>query len=134
MKDNCFIDTNILIYCYTKDEPDKKQSALEIVKSPNSFISIQVLSELSNTLRKKFELSWDDIKLVLSEINSYFNVYINKPFTIKEACRIADIYGYSFYDSLIIAAALACNSKVLYTEDMQDGQIIEKTLKIVNPL
>ena len=133
MKGNYFIDTNILIYCYSKDEPEKKQSALKIVESPNAFISIQVLTEMSNTLRKKFELSWDKIKLVLSEIHSSFNVYINKPLTIKEACRIAEIYGYSFYDSLIIAAALACNSKVLYTEDMQDGQIIEKTLKIVNP-
>ncbi len=133
MKGNYFIDTNILIYCYSIDEPEKKQSALKIVESPNAFISIQVLTEMSNTLRKKFEFSWDKIKLVLSEIHSYFNVYINKPLTIKEACRIAEIYGYSFYDSLIIAAALACNSKVLYTEDMQDGQIIEKTLKIVNP-
>jgi predicted nucleic acid-binding protein len=47
---------------------------------------------------------------------------------------IADKYQYSFYDSLIISAALSCNCKTLYTEDMQDGQIIENSLTIINPL
>ncbi len=47
MNDNCFIDTNILVYCYTNDEHVKQQKALDIVNNPETFISTQVLTELS---------------------------------------------------------------------------------------
>ena len=133
MNDNCFIDTNILVYCYTDDEPIKQQKALKIANGSDTFISTQVLTELSNTLKRKFKLSWQAVEKVISEVNSDFNVYVNKPATIERACQIADKFQYSFYDSLIIAAALSCNCKTLYSEDMQDGQVIENSLTIVNP-
>ena len=56
------------------------------------------------------------------------------PETIGQAHAIAAKYQYAFYDSLIIAAALACNCQVLYSEDMQDGQMINNKLVIQNPL
>jgi predicted nucleic acid-binding protein len=127
--DNCFVDTNILVYCYTEDEPEKSEKAQIVCDVPDAFISTQVLAELSNSLKKKFVYSWNDIESTLSEVGSDFNVYINKPSTIEQA----DKYGYSFYDSLIISAALDCNCETLYSEDMQHGQIIEKRLKIINP-
>lgn len=133
MNDNCFIDTNILVYCYTDDEPVKQQRALDIANGSDIFISTQVLTELSNTLKRKFKLNWQAVENVVSEVGSDFNVYINKPATIERACQIADKYQYSFYDSFIISAALSCNSKTLYSEDMQDGQVIENNLTIVNP-
>lgn len=133
MSDNCFIDTNILVYCYTDDEPVKQKKALDIANDSDTFISTQVLTELSNTLKKKFKLDWKAVENVISEVSSDFNVYVNKPATIERACRVADKYKYSFYDSLIIAAALSSNCKILYSEDMQDGQIIENSLTIVNP-
>lgn len=133
MNDNCFIDTNILVYCYTDDEPIKQQKALRIANGSDSFISTQVLTELSNTLKRKFKLSWQAVENVISEVSSDFNVFVNKPATIERACRVADKYKYSFYDSLIIAAALSSNCKTLYSEDMQDGQVIENSLKIINP-
>jgi len=133
MNDNCFIDTNILVYCYTSDEPVRQQKAFNIAKGSETFISTQVLTELSNTLKKKFKLNWQAIENVIAEVSSDFNVYVNKPATIERACQIADKYQYSFYDSLIIAAALSSNCKILYSEDMQDGQAIENSLKIINP-
>ena len=133
MNDNCFIDTNIMVYCYTKDEPVKSKKALSVCNAPNAFISTQVLTEFSNTLKKKFDFLWKDIELTLNEISSDFNVHVNKPATVEQACRIADKYKYSFYDSLIVSAALACNCAILYSEDMQHGQVIEERLKIINP-
>jgi predicted nucleic acid-binding protein len=133
MNGNCFIDTNILIYCYTDDEPSKQQKALDISRDSDTFISTQVLTELSNTLKKKFKLDWQKVKTVITEINSNFNVFINKPSTIEQACQIAEKYQYSFYDCLIISAALSCNCKTIYSEDMHDGQLIENSLTIVNP-
>jgi predicted nucleic acid-binding protein len=58
MNGNCFIDTNILVYCYTDDEQLKQKKALDIANNSDTFISIQVLTELSNTLKKKFKLDW----------------------------------------------------------------------------
>lgn len=133
MKDNCFVDTNIIVYCYTNDEPVKQQKALAVSSGTETFVSTQVLTELSNTLKKKFKLDWAEIELVISEIGTGFNVYVNKPATIERACQIANVYHYSFYDSLIITAALACNCSILYSEDMQNGQVIENSLTIVNP-
>lgn len=133
MNDNCFIDTNILVYCYTGDEPEKQRKALDIANRPDTYISTQVLTELSNTLKRRFDLNWKEIESVLSEVSSGFNIHINKPVTIERACRVARKYQYSFYDSLILAAALSCNCKTLYSEDMQDGQKIEKKLTILNP-
>lgn len=51
-----------------------------------------------------------------------------------KACRIADKDKFSYYDSLIIVAALECNCKILYTEDLQHNQIIENSLTVINPL
>lgn len=134
MNDNCFIDTNILVYCYTEDETDKQEKALKIVNHSGTFISTQVLTELANTLKRKFKLDWQVVENVITEVGSGFNIYVNKPGTIEQACRIAAKYHYSFYDSLIIAAALSCDCKMLYSEDMQDGQVVENSLTIVNPL
>jgi predicted nucleic acid-binding protein len=47
--------------------------------------------------------------------------------------RIARRYHFAFYDCLILAAGLKENCKIVFSEDMKDGQIIEGTLKIVNP-
>ena len=53
--------------------------------------------------------------------------------TIQSALNIVDQYGFSYYDCLIISSALECKSTILYSEDMNDGQIIDKKLKIINP-
>jgi predicted nucleic acid-binding protein len=65
MNDNCFIDTNILIYCYANDEPVKQKKAFDIANGSDTFISTQVLTELSNTLKRKFKLDWQSVEKVI---------------------------------------------------------------------
>jgi len=69
----------------------------------------------------------------LDEITGNFTIFTNIPNTVKEACKLAQKYRYSFYDSLIIAAAIECNCNIFYSEDMHDGQTVEGIFKIVNP-
>ena len=133
MKDSIFLDTNIVIYTYSSNEPEKKNKAIEIVKQTKPFISTQVIKELANVLFKKFKIPWNDIDATIDELDYYFSIHINDANSIKKACLIADKYKFSFYDSLIIAAALESGCSTLYSEDMQHGQIIEKTLTIKNP-
>jgi predicted nucleic acid-binding protein len=53
--------------------------------------------------------------------------------TVKLAQNLIGKYGFQLFDGIVVAAALEANCNILYSEDMQDGQIIENTLKIVNP-
>ena len=133
MQGSCFIDTNVLIYCYSATEPAKKQKAVEVSNTENAIISTQVLKEFSNTLSKKFRLDWADIEQSLNELTNNFKIYINSPRTIQNACSIASKYGYSFYDSLIIESALETDCSILYSEDLQHNQLIENKLRIINP-
>lgn len=133
MKGSCFIDTNVLVYCYSTTETAKKQKAVEVSNSENAIISTQVLKEFSNTLYKKFRLDWSSIERSLNELTDNFYVFINSPQKIINACTIASKYGFSFYDSLIIRSALESGCNNLYTEDLQHNQLIENKLRIINP-
>lgn len=133
MRDKAFLDTNILIYTYSVTEPEKQNIAVELLDSANSYISTQVIQEFSNILFKKFNLDWKQILFAIKETSSNFSILINNPVTIEEACRLAMKYKYSFYDSLIISAALEADCSILFTEDLQHNQLIENKLRIVNP-
>ena len=135
MQDKVFLDTNILIYCYSIDENEKQKKALELIDkhSGNSLISTQVINELSNVLFKKFKLSSAEIENTILEVDNYIDI-VNFTLTTQiKALKIKDKYKLQFYDSLIIATAIEINCNILYSEDMQNGLQIEKILTIINP-
>jgi len=133
MSDKAFFDTNILIYLYSIDEPSKRERALTLIeKTQKRIISNQVINEFNNILLKKFGLSPSEVLTAIDEIDEAFTV---QPFTLqmqREALKIKERYGLQYYDSLILATALAYDCPVLYSEDMQHRQKIE-TLQIINP-
>jgi len=133
MNDKIFFDTNVLVYCYTETEPNKKAVAQGLAQSPDAWVSTQVLQELSNTLHKKFGKTWAEIDLTIVEVCQNFEVFVNQPETLRDALRLAERYKYSFYDSLILSSSLALGCKTVYSEDMKDGQIIDGALEIKNP-
>ncbi|QKZ12191.1 PIN domain-containing protein [Spirosoma sp. KUDC1026] len=133
MSASYFVDTNVLIYCYAVTEPDKQRKAWQAVASEGRQISTQVLQEIANTLRRKFKKDWLEIDTTLQEIVNQFIVHKNTESTVRDAIRLANRYGYSFYDSLILAAALESGCSVLYSEDMQAEQLIDGVLTIRNP-
>ncbi|MDR0829432.1 MAG: PIN domain-containing protein [Prevotellaceae bacterium] len=134
MQDKIFIDSNIVIYAYSGTEIEKSQVAKKAIKNNKTVISTQVLHELANTLHKKFHINYLDISATLNECLDDVDIcYMNKQQTVFKACSIAERYGFSFYDSLIIAAAIESECPVLYSEDMQHNQIIENKLTILNP-
>lgn len=133
MKDKVFLDTNILIYVYSVTEPEKQKIAIELSETTSSYISTQVIQEFSNILFKKFGLNWNQILLAINEITENYSIIINNPATIKLACKMARKHQYSFYDSLIISAAMEANCKFLFTEDLHHNQLIENKLRIINP-
>jgi len=133
MKDRVFIDTNVLIYAYSETEPYKKDITLTILESYYIVFSIQVINEIIWVMNKKYKIDFKSLQALSDIFWQKFEVTLLQKSSIDNALSIAQRYKYSYWDSLIIASALENECKILYTEDMQDGQIIEEKLKIENP-
>jgi len=133
MRGSVFLDTNILVYTYSSTEPTKQEIAQNIVINTRTFISTQVLQELTNIITRKFKFSYQKATAVIEECCINSDLSTNTKDTLLLAHQIADKYGFSFYDSLIVSAALECDCSILYSEDMQHNQLISQTLRIINP-
>lgn len=126
-----FIDSNILLYLFSADE--KKANKAEEVLAENSVINIQVLNEVTNVMRRKMKMSWDDINEAQALIRSFCRI---EPLTLEVHDRgkgIAERHQFSVYDAMIAAAALTARCKILYSEDLQHRWSVDLTLTIINP-
>ena len=132
MSGKAFIDTNVLVYAAIKNDPRSAQA--EKLLAVESVVSVQVLNEFVSVARRRFQMPWEDVRVALQWIQILCPDPV--PLTVEthnEAVRIAEQYGYGFYDSLIVAAALDAGCSALYSEDMQNGQVIDGNLTIHNP-
>jgi predicted nucleic acid-binding protein len=132
MSDKIFVDTNILVYSVSNDK-DKKGIAENILLNFDVVISPQVIGEfVAVTIRKKI---LDSSKVVVYAKNfmQVLNVTVITARTVSLALDIMTKYKYSYWDSLILSAALENSCSFLYSEDLQDGQKVENTLIIQNP-
>ena len=133
-----FIDTNIVAYCFDDRQPEKKARSQELIsdalKTGNGLISWQVLQEFLNVATRKFlvPLKPEDAKTYLQKVlHPLCQIYPDLEI-YQTALDIQENNNYSFYDSLIIAAAMRGECDLLYSEDMQNGQRFG-ALKIANP-
>lgn len=133
MKDKVFLDSNVIIYSYSSNDIHRQHIARKIISENESHISTQVLQEVTNIIVRKFKFNFADARLVISECCRNNILHINSDVTVIAACDIAEKYLFSFFDSLIIASAIEAQCDILYSEDLQDGQVINGALKIKNP-
>ncbi len=131
MKDKVFADSNVLLYLLDKDDV-KKAKAEEILFS-NPVVSTQVVNENIHVAHKKFHLPKTEIFNHVENIFIKCHVKTVSPDSIQLACIIFDKYQYGYYDCLIIASAIENDCKILYSEDLQHNQLIDKKLRIINP-
>jgi predicted nucleic acid-binding protein len=134
MHARAFIDTNILVYAYTSTEPAKKEAALSHLDNCRPIVSTQTLKEFTNVLLKKTNLTIEEIKVRLDRIKDTAEIIEESLELIRKALDICERYGFSFYDSLIVAAAQFSKCDMLYSENMQNLQTIDGRLIIINPL
>ena len=136
MSVNVFVDTNIIVYSHISVEAGKYKAALSLLQDSlvdeNIIVSTQVLGEFYAAMTK-YKRSHDEISRFMIEIIRDSNV-VAVSLPIVESClKLKETYGYSYWDSLILAAALANNCTIPYSEDMQHNQVIDGKLTIVNP-
>ena len=130
-----FLDTNILAYIFDSRDIATKAKAKELfsqlVIENNCMISTQVLQELFNVMTKKLKYSKEDAQKIITSLLN-LNVHQVSTTDIQMAMKISSESQFTIYDSLIIAAAKAGNCTTVYSEDLNDGQVVEG-VKIVNP-
>jgi predicted nucleic acid-binding protein len=133
MPDRVFLDSNVVVYAHSLTEPGKREIARSIPANYDTVVSTQVLSELGNVFTRKLRIEPSEARRRIASFVEGCEVITLTESIILDAFRIAEKYRYGFYDSQIVAAALMSGADVLYSEDMQHGQIIESTLTILSP-
>ena len=126
-----FLDTNVLIYAFT-DDP-RNQKAQELL-GKGCVIGVQVLNEFTNVARRKLGMTWEELREALSSILIVCPTVLPMDLEIhSDALAIAERYGFRIFDALMIASALHGGCEILWSEDMQDGMVIDGRLRIANP-
>jgi predicted nucleic acid-binding protein len=126
-----FFDTSVLLYLLSSDT--EKADRVEALLAESGTISVQVLNEFTAVASRKFKMPLHEIRDFLETVG---DICLTESLTVEDhdrACEIVEDYKFSFYDSVIIASALHAGCTVLYSENLQHGQVIDKRLKVTNP-
>jgi predicted nucleic acid-binding protein len=126
-----FFDTSVLFYLLS-NEPGRADR-VETLLATRGVVSVQVLNEFTAVAMRKLRLPLRDIREILDTVRLLCRVEAVTVATHDRALAICERYKFSFFDSLIVASALIAGARVLYSEDLQDGQVLDKQLRIVNP-
>lgn len=119
-----FLDTNVLLYAFTASDQRNAQAAQLL--AAGGVVSVQVLNEFVDVSRRKLRQEWEPIREALEQLS----VLLDEPVPVtlathREAVDIAARYRFRIYDSLLIAAARQAGCRVLYSEDLQHGQLLD---------
>lgn len=131
--ETCFIDTNIWLYAFTDDDTLKKEVAQALIKTSLPVVSVQVINETCVNLIKRAKFPEAKISELIETFYQRYDVIDVQKGLLITASQLRQEYALSYWDSIIVAAALASGVKALYSEDMQDGLVIHENLKIINP-
>jgi predicted nucleic acid-binding protein len=126
-----FFDTSVLLYLLSGDTA--KADRVETLLSGRGVVSVQVLNEFAVVALRKLKMPLNDVREILDTIRTVCAV---EPITVETHDRglaVFERYKFSLYDSMLIAAALIAGAKIIYSEDLQHGQVIDSQLRITNP-
>jgi len=132
-----FVDTNVLVYARDASEAEKQPRAVKwmqrLWQERRGRLSTQVLQEYYVVVTSKLDpgLSADQARQDVRLLQAWQPV-VTDPELLEKVWSVQDRHRLSFWDALIVAAALHCGARYLLTEDLQDGQLFEE-LRVVNP-
>ena len=138
MSADTFVDTNILIYAHDRDAGERHTRARECIRglweAGGGILSTQVLQELYVNLTRKIPapLSLAEARELVADYLTW-QVEVNPPESVLQASRLQEQHRLSFWDALIVSAAVRAGARRLLSEDLNQGQVIEG-VRIENPL
>lgn len=137
--DVVFIDTNVLVYAFDADDPEKHIVADTIIRDlllkGALCLSTQVLNEFYwniTSVRRPQRLDHAVALRIIEDLIQQSRIVALTPNLTLEALRVLPVHTLSFWDSLIWAAARAAGCSVVYSEDFQHGRVLEG-VQFVNP-
>ncbi len=130
-----FLDSNIWIYALSSNFDEKKcVAANKLIERSDIRISTQIIGEVCNaSLRKARALEAKIKELIDFFFDEFDPIEIRDREQMLRASALRERYNFSYWDSFIVLAALESNCSILYSEDMQDGLVVDGTLTIRNP-
>lgn len=133
--ERCFVDTNIWLYAFIEgDDPHKTARAKALLAASRAItVSTQVINEVCINLLKKAQCSEQHVQQLIEAFYAKYRVVELRPALLLKASALREQYAFSFWDSLIVSSALHAEAAVLYSEDMQDGLMVENRMRIMNP-
>jgi predicted nucleic acid-binding protein len=126
-----FFDTSVLLYLLSDDTV--RADRIETLLAARGVISVQVLNEFAVVALRKLKLPLNEVREILDTIRAVCAV---EPITVETHDRglaVFERYKFSLYDSILVATALMSGAKILYSEDLQHGQIIDNQLRVTSP-
>lgn len=129
--DNPFFDTNVLLYLLSQD--NAKADRAEAIIAAGGIISVQVLNEFASVASRKLGMSYTEIRDMLGTIRAVCQTQALTVDTHERGLDIAERFGFSLYDSMIVSSAVESGCTVLYSKDMPHGQEIDGQLVVMNP-
>src|ERR1700730_7367939 len=116
MSASAFFDTNVFGYAVVQNDTRSQQA--EDLIAEGGTVSVQVLNEFADVVRRKAKMPWDEVRFATENINALCpdprSITLD---TYHEALAIAEKYGFKIYDALIVASALEARCTILYSED-----------------
>ncbi len=129
------LDTNVLVYADASDEPAKQAQAIALVsallRAGDAVISTQVLQEYVNVAVRKLRLPQGLIRERIAFCRR-FEMVMTSPDLISDAMDLHLLRGLSFYDALIVRAAVVGGCQRVLSEDLQNGAVVQG-VRIENP-
>ena len=119
-----FLDTNVLVYAYQFDHPNKQRVAQDLVRRAvegKFVVSAQVLAEFAATLLHKMSATPDAVTTILDKLSA-IKLVASDGELVRRAVEARASYGFHFYDSMIVAAAERAGCKRILSEDFSAGQ------------
>ena len=126
-----FFATSVLLYLLSDDTA--KADRVETLLSARGVVSVQVLNEFAVVALRKLKMPLNEVREILDTIRAVCAV---EPITVETHDRglaVFERYKFSLYDSMLVAAALIAGAKIVYSEDLQHGQVIDNQLRVTNP-
>lgn len=136
MSARIFVDSNIWLYAKLDGADPVKSDRARVCLSDASevVVSSQILVEVGNNLLKKGKLDELRVRLHLTDLLDACELVALDRAVILTASHLRSSGTWSYWDSLIVAAALEAGCTELWSEDLQAGRVVEGRLTIVNPL
>jgi len=129
-----FVDSNIWLYAFIEgDDPRKTAVAKSTVEDSSVVLSVQVINEVCRNLLRKANFTEPQLQELIDSFYAKYSIVPLEQPTLRHASELRIRYQFAFWDGLIVAAALAANASTVYSEDMQDGLVVEGRLRIQNP-